>query len=138
MVRFVGWVALGAVVAMQSGCGSDSSSVKAMFVESDYGVLVVEARELHLLTTCADDVDARVTESDEAVRIDDIEGDPVGSGPDYPDCQGDATLNLGEPIGERELVVDGLAWRLQAGPDCPDKRFAPPDANGTPGCEPVP
>jgi hypothetical protein len=136
-MRFAGWTWLGAVIVLLGACGSDSS-VTAMFVESDYGVPVVEARDVHLLTTCADDVNANVSETDEAVRITDIEGDSLGSGPDHPDCQGGVTLSLSEPIGERALVVDGETWRLQAGTDCPDKRFAPPDANGRPGCRTVP
>jgi hypothetical protein len=118
--------------ALLAACGSDG--LTAMYVESEPGIAVVEARELALLTVCADEVTAKVSESDEAVRIDDIEGDPI----DGADCQGGASLSVSKPIADRSLVVDGKTWRLLQGTDCPDGRFAPPDSDGTPGCEPVP
>jgi hypothetical protein len=108
-----------------------------MYLESDYGVPVAEAQEVHLATTCAELVEATLTETDEEVRIGDIEGDALGDGRDGPDCQGGVSFSLSEPIGDRAVVVGGKTWRLQQGSGCPDGRFAPADSNVTRDCEPV-
>ena len=136
-MRLVGWAALGAVIVPQTACASDPS-VTPMSVESDYGVPVTEAQELHLATTCAEEVTATLTETVEEVQIGDIEGDALGTGRDGPDCQGGVTLNLSEPIGDRTVVVDEATWRLFQGSGCLDGRFAPPDSNVTKDCEAVP
>ena len=136
-MRSVGAAVIGAAILVHGGCGSDAT-VRAMWVESDYGVPVAHTQELHLSTTCAEEVSASLTETDEEVRIGDIEGDALGNGRDGPDCQGGVTLSLSEPIGDRTVVVEGTAWRLQQGSGCPDGRFAPPDSTVTKDCEPAP
>jgi hypothetical protein len=128
---------IGALTVTWAACGSDAA-VEAMYVESDYGVPVATAREVYFLTTCAEDVGASLTETEDEVRISDIEGDALGDGRDGPDCQGGVTLSLAEPIGDRAVVVDGETWVLQRGSGCPDGRFAPPESNVTRDCERVP
>jgi hypothetical protein len=86
-----------------------------MFLKSDYGVPILEARKVHRLTTCARDVVAALSETDEAVSIDEIDGDSLGNGLDGPDCQGGVTLSLRQPVGDRAVVVEGTSWRLQQG-----------------------
>ena len=109
-----------------------------MYIESDYGVPVTEAQVLHLLTTCAEEVDATLSETDDKVRIGDIEGDALGDGGDHPDCQGGTSFDLSEPTGERRVVVDGTTWQLQRGSGRHDGRFAPPDSSVTADCDAAP
>jgi hypothetical protein len=119
------WAAAGLGVVLLAGCGSD---VPARFVEFEPG-----ERELRLVTGCADDVDASVTETDDAVRIDDISGDRVEG-----DCLGGVRLTLREPLGARGLFVDGERWQRLQGLYCPDGRFGPAEVDPSSDCQPAP
>lgn len=75
-----------------------------------------------LYTNCAADVSAVVTEGDREIRVDDVRGDAVDG-----DCLGAVPLDLGAPIGEREVVVNGDRW-VRIDDDCELAVFTPDEA----------
>lgn len=102
------------------GCGS--AGVGPIGIDQD------DERTLHLYVSCANDVEASVTETAREVRIDEISADQVDG-----DCTGGVGLALREPLGDRALVVEGEAWEHILG-GCPYD-FGPADAEPSPDCD---
>lgn len=69
---------------------------------------------------CAENVTARVVETDDEVRISDVSGEPLSG-----DCLGGVELELAVPVGERRVVVDGDEW-VRIDDDCELAYYAPP------------
>ena len=85
-------------------CQADANPTPALrpcTSKATTGVPVAQAGELHLATTCAEEVEATLTETDEEVQIGDIKGRALGDGRDSPDCHGVVSFTLSDPIGDR-------------------------------------
>jgi hypothetical protein len=75
-----------------------------------------------LLTNCAEQVSADVEESAVEIRITNVRGDRIEGA----DCLGSFPLDLGEPIADRAVIVDGERW-VVLDADCPWGQIGPPD-----------
>lgn len=114
-------VATGLVLVLVS-CGTEDVETRWIELEP----------ELLFVTSCADEVEATVTESADEIVIDDVTGDPIEG-----DCLGSFPLVLEAPIGDRAVVVEGDRWQRLASPDCPDVEYiAPPGFDLSPTCFP--
>lgn len=77
------------------------------------GIEIRDPTTLVLLTTCARDVSARLAESADAVRIDQVAGRVIAG-----DCTGGVELGLSAPLGDRFVFVAGQRW-TEVGASCP-------------------
>jgi hypothetical protein len=80
---------------------------------------VVDETELMLAVSCAENVTARVSETDDAIRVEDVDGTPIDG-----DCGAGVTLRLSSPLGDRRVFVEGEDWVRHV------RCIAPPELNG--------
>ena len=110
------------------GCSSDAATPEPL------GVRVNDRGETELVTVCSDRVSATVTETDQTVRIEDIDGDVISGA----DCEGVVTLDLAMPVGDRTVVVGGEEW-VALSATCPWGFVGPADlGERLPTCAPDP
>jgi hypothetical protein len=86
---------------------------------------VVSETELQVLVSCAEDVTVEVSETANAVRIDDVGGRAIDG-----DCLGETRIRLSRPLGERRVFVEGKEWERDR-QLCESDGFRPP---GSPRC----
>jgi hypothetical protein len=80
---------------------------------------VVDETELMLAVSCAENVTARVSETDDAIRVEDVDGTPIDG-----DCGAGVTLRLSSLLGDRRVFVEGEDWVRHV------RCIAPPELNG--------
>lgn len=95
---------VGASLSIVIGCAGDDMVPTSVEEQPDGSFM--------LLVECAHDVSARLVETPDEVRVDQVKGDRVDG-----DCLGSTILDLSSPIDERALVVDGERW-VRIDDDC--------------------
>lgn len=101
------------LLALLSGCAGDR--IDAL------GLRETESGLVELVTTCANDLTAKIEESGDELRVTEIEGEPVDG-----DCEGVLVVQLGAPLGGRQVIVEGEPW-VELPPGCPWGELGPPD-----------